>query len=219
MNLDTPLRPEDRGYLTALVQSMKTVRMDSNRTLVVACYNESLDWLKFIGQHVEVVVYNKSAETYALPANVRQRISLPNVGRESHTYVWHIVHNYDRLADYTFFVQGNPLDRSYGLCTAVNFLEPFDFVEFGIDVLSTGPVTPVLTSFHELLFDRPCTEGWAFRACQYLGVSRASIHSRPVEFYAKLLNVLETGTKDIEAASVPYLVEQVWGKIFGGPTR
>jgi hypothetical protein len=33
--------------------------------------------------------------------------SVNNVGRESHTYLYHIVHNYNNLADYTMFLPGS----------------------------------------------------------------------------------------------------------------
>jgi hypothetical protein len=31
--------------------------------------------------------------------------TLPNVGREGHSYLWHVVNNYDNLADWTVFSQ------------------------------------------------------------------------------------------------------------------
>jgi threonyl-tRNA synthetase len=33
------------------------------------------------------------------------------VGREGHTYYWHICENYDRLSEYTYFLQGDPQDH------------------------------------------------------------------------------------------------------------
>ena len=36
----------------------------------------------------------------------KQREILPNVGRESHTYLYHIITNYHCLADVTLFLQG-----------------------------------------------------------------------------------------------------------------
>ena len=43
-------------------------------------------------------------------------IPLPNVGRESHTYLTHIVTQYDDLSDYTIFFQGG--EPSWGYHTA-----------------------------------------------------------------------------------------------------
>lgn len=68
--------------------------------VVLAHYSEDLSWTK---EHehpsVKFTVYSKS-ETPPMGT-----IVLPNVGRESHTYLHHIVHNYHRLADWTVFSQ------------------------------------------------------------------------------------------------------------------
>ena len=43
-----------------------------------------------------------------------------NVGREGHTYYKHIYDNYDNLADYTIFLQGNPFDHSPNIISNLN---------------------------------------------------------------------------------------------------
>ena len=74
--------------------------------IVVARYNENLDWLKEIkkSKDLKITVYNKGKDDIDVPF-----ISLPNIGRESHTYLYHIINNYDNLADQTIFCQGNPI--------------------------------------------------------------------------------------------------------------
>jgi hypothetical protein len=75
--------------------------------MVIARYNENLDWLlKFKDI---VIVYNKGAYNNSL--NKFNVISLPNIGRESHTYLYHIITNYDNLADRTIFFQGKISDH------------------------------------------------------------------------------------------------------------
>lgn len=70
--------------------------------IVVARYNEDVAWLApERGQRV--TVYDKHEEQ-PLP-HAAQR--LPNVGREGHTYLHHIVQRYDDLADVTVFTQGD----------------------------------------------------------------------------------------------------------------
>ena len=46
-----------------------------------------------------------------LPANYKI-IKLPNIGRESHTYLYHIVNNYNQLADRVLFLQGDPFTEN-----------------------------------------------------------------------------------------------------------
>ena len=70
--------------------------------IVVAHYNENLEWLQDFSD--EVTVYSKGN----LPAKGFERVSqLPNIGREGHTFLHHIVSRYDSLADTTLFLQGD----------------------------------------------------------------------------------------------------------------
>ena len=48
---------------------------------------------------------------------------LPNIGRESHTYVWHILHNFDDMAHHTLFHQDIPDDMS-ALTQRLNLFSP-----------------------------------------------------------------------------------------------
>jgi len=78
-----------------------------NLQLVVARYREDLSWLRELD--LPCVVYNKGPELAAgtLPHGARVQ-PLPNIGREAHTYLTHIIENYEHLPRYTFFLQGNP---------------------------------------------------------------------------------------------------------------
>jgi hypothetical protein len=68
--------------------------------LVVARYQESVRWISAVPSQYNVFLYDKGYGTTG--------IKLPNIGRESHTYLYHIVHRYNQLADYTVFSQGDP---------------------------------------------------------------------------------------------------------------
>jgi hypothetical protein len=76
-------------------------------SLVVARYSEDLSWLREVG--LPCTVYNKGPELdpAALPPGT-EIVALPNLGREAHTYLTHILANYGRLPAFTAFVQGNP---------------------------------------------------------------------------------------------------------------
>ncbi len=74
------------------------------KEVVVAYYRENLKWLKNVKDY-KITIYNKSSY------DIENTISLDNVGREMHTYFYHIVENYDNLSDVTFFTQGNPFDH------------------------------------------------------------------------------------------------------------
>ena len=78
--------------------------------IVIAHYNEDLEWLKNIKSMASSVqVYSKSTNP------PKDSIPLPNIGRESHTYLYHIVDNYDTICanpnKVTMFLQGRISDH------------------------------------------------------------------------------------------------------------
>lgn len=79
------------------------------KRLVVSHYEANLDWLNSINGDVEVFIYHKKhynnlnyCEKVELDNN---NFLLPNTGRESHTYLKHIIDNYDNICDLEFFSQ------------------------------------------------------------------------------------------------------------------
>lgn len=73
--------------------------MDKSKIeIVIARYNEDITWTKPFQEIT--TIYNKGDD------NIPNSIKLKNVGREGHTYLYHIVNNYDTLADITVFFQG-----------------------------------------------------------------------------------------------------------------
>jgi hypothetical protein len=79
--------------------------------IVIAHYNENLEWLAPFSDLVSL--YSKG-QPPSSPFVPREAKNLPNWGRESHTYLHHIVHNYESLADVTLFLQGNIHDINDG---------------------------------------------------------------------------------------------------------
>lgn len=75
-----------------------------SRDLVVARFAEDLSWLGRVPSAWRQVVYNKGEA-------LADSIVLPNVGREAHTYLHHLVERYDDLAEWTLFTQGFPFDH------------------------------------------------------------------------------------------------------------
>lgn len=104
--------------------------------IVVARYNEDIKWL--IPFKLVTIIYNKGDDK---DINLNfNTIKLKNVGRESHTYLYHIINNYDNLKDRTIFIQGKINDHKI-----LNFEEYFkdgnDFIaktsDLKIDTLRT----------------------------------------------------------------------------------
>jgi hypothetical protein len=93
---------------------------DDNKTieLVIARYNEDLEWTtKEPFNKYKYTVYNKGENENFNKTNVNEIISVDNVGRCDHTYLYHIINNYNDLADIVVFLPGS-LDMSNKIDTA-----------------------------------------------------------------------------------------------------
>ena len=101
---------------------------------VIARYNEDLSWLKEL-KNKKITIYNKGKDDISYDS-----IKLPNIGRESHTYLTHIIQNYNNLADITIFTQGNPFTHSP------------DFIELVKDPSLFEPIQP-LTAYYSPPFE------------------------------------------------------------------
>ena len=77
--------------------------------LVVARYNEDTRWVEnLLKEHswLNVTLYNKGDPATVSCDHRCMKHMLPNVGREAHSYLHHIVQRYESLAEKTVFVQG-----------------------------------------------------------------------------------------------------------------
>jgi len=66
--------------------------------IVLSRYREDISWTERIG--MDLLVYDKSGR----PGHY----SLKNVGRETHTYLHHIIDNYPLFPEYIVFLQADP---------------------------------------------------------------------------------------------------------------
>ena len=84
-------------------------------SVVIARHNENLDWLTCLeNTDARIYVYNKADNMFGespVPVSIKNRVIeevLPNIGRESHTYLHHISQHYHQLTDTVIFLQGDP---------------------------------------------------------------------------------------------------------------
>jgi len=167
-------------------------------TIVVARYNENVEFLDGLDN---VVIYNKGK-----PLQQKNAVERPNVGRESESYLYHIINNYSDLPDYLVFMQGSPFDHMSGV-NANNFsTEILTLINKKVDL-----VTPLFTNlwsechymypgiktreYYSYLIDStqiPDTMQFA-AGCQYI-IPKSSILKRDVEFYKKIHEMLLKNT-------------------------
>ena len=200
---------------------------------VFARYNESVDWLETTSANI--IIYNKGNPLHYL----KNVISLPNVGRESHTYLYHIINNYNNLADFTFFTQAALTDHGYP--QDINVLEEFirrnivsgytnnyhyhgdnhfaapDFNRrikwLLIDKYKAPPETVDCVLFCDW-FTKYIEPTYPDKLLWYtggiFGISKERILSRPKEYYQVLYDMLSLENAPIEG----HFMERSWFYIF-----
>lgn len=190
--------------------------------VVISRYKEDISWANGLSHDCHVVIYHKSDTPCVSPHPV---VSLANVGREGHTYAYHILTHYDTLDDYTLFLQGYPFDHSPQLETQLREIrdriaqgtQP-DFQYVSKRVLFSNlercpyDITLKMGPVYEKVFGAIKQQGhpFVFGAGAQFVVSRAAIQSRPRSFYQNLCSVLDYDVNPIEGFSV----ERFWQMIF-----
>jgi hypothetical protein len=194
--------------------------MDNSIKIIVARYNENIEWTK---QFKNVLIYNKGE---LLDSEYRQ-IILPNVGREGHTYYQYIYDNYYNLDDYTIFLQGNPYDHSLKIDELINSSydivkhKNINFAYLSEKIYYTNfngcPHLPTIGLhlhtkhvFYKLFGKIIEEQQILFGGGAQFIVSRERIHSRPRELYLKIIKILEYHVNPVEG----HVIERLHRFIF-----
>lgn len=82
---------------------------NNNIVIIISRYNENLEWLKEEPfNKYPVIIYNKGPnDDFYKPDNLIKIVKLDNVGREGHTYLHHIINNYDNLYNINILLPGS----------------------------------------------------------------------------------------------------------------
>jgi hypothetical protein len=203
--------------------------------LVVARYEEDLRWLRRVPASFRISIYNKGVSP-ALPESLLERggvtvTALPNMGREAHSYLTHLINHHDSPAGITVFCQGRPFDhapdlhdRLHALAEGIETPEPFlwyGFLEESDDPhgrrlfvpWSKNPAREELATgrIFERLFENPSPDLFHFRGGAQFAVSRAGVTWRSKGFYEKARNICTT------ELLAPHSLERLWDRFFGNP--
>ena len=68
-----------------------------SKCLIISRFKEDISWLNSY-KEFKLYIYNKGDEVAY--NNCKNIINIPNLGRESHTWLYHIVNNYNKLVVY-----------------------------------------------------------------------------------------------------------------------
>lgn len=205
------------------------------KSIIVSRFNEDINWLKDLKDFKKIIIYNKgnSLSNY----DNFQIINLDNVGRESHTWIYHIVKNYNNLDDIIIFLQGRIDDLG---CMA--FLDPNEYVlninKFGYAASRYGLLGPLhwgwnvgieknikylnawrskdisrskigFRAFSKILFpDIPYFAATSYGGC--FAVKKDLILQYDLNFYKNLLKILSANKNPIEG----HYMERLWCYMF-----
>lgn len=198
---------------------------------VISRYKEDISWVNKLGS--DFTIYNKD-EDFVLD----DMISLPNFGREAHTYLYYIITNYDNLPYNICFLQGNPFDHLNVDINNIKNIEFNGFLGLGIKKicdLNGYPQNPDLNIDYHFLnnyfLNKPEIIEYTVGA-QFL-VKRSNILIRKKNFYESILSqfykdnlILSEFSRDLDPNAydyikrtgnknkMPWLMERVWSYIF-----
>ncbi len=198
------------------------------RALIIAKYKEDIAWPSQVSDY-EVVVYSKQVDE---PDTTL--LTLPNIGRESHTYLHYIVSNYGDLPDLCVFAQANPFDHCPDFLTTIaNLRSPLGYLalsqlealydSYGYPQLGASPLSIdklYFGEFFEKILGQKAPMLFYARMNGLFAVDRETILKRPLAFYQRCLDSLQDITiqseerwTDLNSVETHFF-ERLWYFIF-----
>lgn len=105
MNKKLYLFKKSQPKLNWFTSDLKT---DLDINIVISRYNENLSWVNDDSfNKYFITCYNKGNNDNFKINSPHQVIKLDNVGKCDHTYLYHIVNNYENLSEYIIFLPGS----------------------------------------------------------------------------------------------------------------
>lgn len=91
-----------------------------SKSIIVAHYNENLDWLYDIDKEIKIYLYTKSDTIPNINADNIIVEQLENIGNEGQSYFYHIVKYYNDLTDLIYFTQADYTEHSHNFIEKIN---------------------------------------------------------------------------------------------------
>jgi Protein of unknown function (DUF3431) len=182
--------------------------------LIISYYREDTSWFNDIKCFDELFLYNKNPDSDT-------GIKLPNVGREAHTYAYHIFNNYDNLGDINVFLQGNPFDHFYKNVNSIELNDFFKNKTYNLDIaepvlqtMMEDPTGYSKKAFVDCMISEPPEKIFFTPGAQWI-VPKKCIHSKSRSFYEKICNELKTHRVDNwDGIYNAWNLEGIWNYIF-----
>jgi len=210
-------------------------------TIVLSRYNENLNWINS-GPYNKYFIscYNKGQNTNFDIKSPHKIINLKNVGKCDHTYLYHIINNYDNLSEYIIFLPGS-CDLLYKRRKSKSLINYIEYHKQLVNLVSIAPDN-IKNKFYNLKIDnyktthpvnvingnnetqksniRPFGLWYShhfndidinmYTWWGIFAITRDIIHQHPKEYYQQFLNELENSPNP----EVGHYIERVWIAIF-----
>jgi hypothetical protein len=125
--------------------------------IIVSRYNENLNWLEEEPfRDFNFIIYNKGENDDFNKTNVVDIIRLPNIGKCDHTYLYHIINNFDNLDDILIFLPGS-LNISSKKSKAIEMLERIKINNFQNAVFIGDYSRSILKEFYDFTLSSWCS--------------------------------------------------------------
>lgn len=191
------------------------------KEVVISAYNRDYNWINQLDSNIKVTVYKKGSKL--LPNEI---LIKPNVGRDVHTFFYHLVNNYNNLSDYTFFAQDYPFDHVENYISLINGnkqlwnkhakqkVDGCWFFNTQYEVLAcdkNGAPHHCGLDIERLwnrIFITQRPDVLYFTPAGHFCVSKEQVHKIAIEHYKNILNILETVPES------PWIIERLEPYIF-----
>lgn len=199
--------------------------------LVIAHYNEDISWLQKVDEErFKIHVYTKETPMVTTMSNTWNVVILPNVGRESQSYLHHIITCYrsaNRMG-YTVFTQANPFPHCVDFLEQLNEIPKsnkfrnycadlnYGYMSFTDNIICEDAfyADAQVQEYWLKIFNESCTDKigqpFCFHPCAIYCVANRLTYQRPISFWEQLEIISRENEKN------GHLIERTWESIFIG---
>jgi hypothetical protein len=216
--------------------------MTLTKSIVLSRYKENVGWVcDYDDEDLQIFIYNKGITSSNVKSKNIKTINRPNLGRESESFLYHIVENYDNLSDLIVFTQAWPfdnipsffdyIDNDLMLEKAENYFNWYGEKYKTCDENGAPEIYPIssghpnkfnrtLKIIYEETFEKECPKEIRFKSNGSFCVTKDLVLKNKKEIYEKLIKFLiyeEQVDYDGIFKYNPYeghIIERMWGLIF-----
>jgi hypothetical protein len=198
------------------------------KQIVFASYNDDKQFLEKYFPNIEKIIYEKSdQENYKqkiINSKNQLKISdfinkindnyflLPNIGFCSHTYLYHIISNYEKLADITIFIAGDCLMEFGPKLETIKKINDLgvnkmleDFINLSEEIGKFPPGYPNIKSskkewvnrfknYYKDIFEEECPTLFTPAIDSTFAATKEAIQRRPRSFYENAIKYIDERT-------------------------